>query len=102
MDEIETKSLYWIEFNRKITSIEELINEQLNSSSSSLINEKINEIKNELNELQIFATRNTEILPKYDIRRSQEVISLSFYFSLYLDLSIYLFLSHSLLLFLFL
>lgn len=83
MEETESKTIYWIEFNIKINLIEEEINKNYNEIN-------LNEIKNNLNNLQIYATSNTEILPKYDIRRSQEVFTsllLDFlHFSLFLIL----------------
>jgi hypothetical protein len=67
MDEKESKTEYWSEFNEKVSDI------QLSLNSTSLTQENILEIKNKLSSLQVLVTSNIEILPKYDIRRSQEV-----------------------------
>jgi hypothetical protein len=67
MNEKESKAEYWSEFNEKVNEVQQSLD------SSSVTQENIVEIKNKISLLQVLVTSNIEILPKYDIRRSQEV-----------------------------
>jgi hypothetical protein len=67
MNSAESTTEYWSDFNEKVNEIQALLDHD------SITPEHLLEIKSKLSLLQTFATSNLEILPKYDVRRSQEV-----------------------------
>ncbi len=91
MEVTESKAEYWSEFTDRVNQI------QSSLDTPSLIVETLSEIKNQISLLQIFATSNNEILPKYDVRRSQEVrLDIILHLDMWIDsFSHFLSLSHT-------
>jgi hypothetical protein len=80
--EIETAKQFWVEFNKRLGEIkEELVGIQANAETDAATNTNIPKafalIKQTLVTLQVFATESTQLLPSYDIRRTQEEIELA-------------------------
>jgi hypothetical protein len=67
MNVVESTAEYWSDFNEKVGEIQVLLDHD------SVTPEHLLDIKSKISSLQTFATSNLEILPKYDVRRSQEV-----------------------------
>lgn len=66
--EFDTTTEYWANFNELVSTIQVSLDNQLDISA-----EYLSSIKVAISSLQTYATSHTSILPKYDVRRSQEV-----------------------------
>jgi hypothetical protein len=64
----ETVTDFWAVFNEHVTAVQASL-----EASEDISMEQIATVKSKITELQVYATNSTTILPKYDVRRSQEV-----------------------------
>lgn len=70
----DTANDYWIKFNEYVSKIQSSLAETGETTLEQLAATKL-----EITALQGYATNSTNVLPKYDIRRSQEVSCVLFF-----------------------
>jgi hypothetical protein len=82
LDQPESIAEYWVKFNEYTTKIQAMMGSTDNKNV-----DHITSIKSRISELQHYSTISSSILPKYDIRRCQEVLLFPFKLQMFAKVS---------------